>query len=114
MCSKLCNGSSLKHCVVDISQHLKASVLTLRIICSHIGPLVSASLESTQDTVRQNTRLRSLLSEEGDDSSQLELSEASEDDGDLGDAKFAKPAYKRGRKVSNLIPCIFFTLFAFS
>ena len=75
---------------------------------------MSGSFESTQDTLHQNAGPRSLPSEEGDEGSQLELSDASEDEEDLGDAKATRPAYKRGRKVRVPLPRFCFLHSSFS
>lgn len=62
------------------------------------GPVISASLESTQGTLQQRAGSRSLPSELGDDASQQEFSELSDDEEDLRLTKVTKPTYKRGRK----------------
>lgn len=68
--------------------------------CSQLTGRASGSRESTQDNMHANGGSRGLLSEEGDEGSQQEQSEISDDEEDLRAAKSVKPAYKRGRKVS--------------
>ncbi len=82
-------------------------MLTNILTCSSSKDVASGSLESTHDTIPPITILRSrsadfrgVPSEEGDDLSQQELSDVTEDEEDLLSAKTSKPAYKRGRKVT--------------
>lgn len=77
-------------------------MLTCICHCSLHGPVISASLESTQGTLQQRAGSRSLPSELGDDASQQEFSELSDDEEDLRLTKVTKPTYKRGRKVNQI------------
>ena len=78
-------------------------LITCYCSCSRLTGRASGSHESTQDDLHANDGSKSLFSEEGDEGSQQEQSEISDDEEDLRAAKSVKPAYKHGRKVSSFL-----------